>query len=84
MILDTCLCRRRFGKQVIKNFDCSSGKADVIFRPGKVNGEDMQALDEARSFKATSTEAYYSMAGAGTFLVRAGKEGHRRFKPRRR
>jgi hypothetical protein len=52
-----------------------NGKAaDVVFRPGKVDGADMQALDEARSFKATSTEAYYSMTGAGTFLVRAGKE----------
>ncbi|MGH7767348.1 MAG: serine kinase [Candidatus Binatia bacterium] len=51
-----------------------NGKADVIFQPGKVNGANLQALDELRSFKATSTEACYSMEGVGRFLVRAGKE----------
>lgn len=51
-----------------------NGKADVIFRPGKVNGANLQTLDEARSFKATSNEAYYSMEGVGRFLVRGGQE----------
>jgi len=51
-----------------------NGKADVIIRPGKVNGENLQMLDEARGFKATANEAYYSMQGVGRFRVRAGRE----------
>jgi len=51
-----------------------NGKADVIFRPGNVDGENLQPLDETRSFAATATEARYSMEGVGKFLVRSGRE----------
>jgi hypothetical protein len=50
------------------------GKADVVFRLGKVNGSNLPTIDEARRFKATSEEAYYFFDGAGRFLVRAGQE----------
>jgi hypothetical protein len=49
-------------------------KADVVFRFGKVNGANLETLDQARSFKATSDEAYYSLEGVGEFLVRRGRE----------
>ena len=51
-----------------------NGKADVIFLLGKVDGTNLQTLDEARRFKATSEEAYYFFEGVGRFLVRGGQE----------
>jgi hypothetical protein len=49
-------------------------KADVLFRLGKVNGVNLEMLDEERSFKATSDEAYYYLESVGKFLVREGRE----------
>ena len=49
-------------------------KADVLFRFGKVNGTNLETLDEGRSFKATSDEAYYYLESVGKFLVRGGRE----------
>jgi hypothetical protein len=51
-----------------------NGKADVIFRLGKVDETNLQVLDDARSFKATSDEAYYFFKEVGRFLVRGGRE----------
>lgn len=49
-------------------------KADVIFRPGRVNGSNLHTVDEMHSFKADANEAYYSMEGVGSFLARGGQE----------
>jgi hypothetical protein len=48
--------------------------ADVVFRFGKVNGADLETLDETRSFKATPDEAYYYLEGVGKFRVCGGRE----------
>jgi hypothetical protein len=49
-------------------------EADVLFGFGKVNGANLETFDQARSFKATSDEAYYSLESVGKFLVRGGRE----------
>jgi hypothetical protein len=48
--------------------------ADVVFRFGKVNGANLEILDETRSFKATPDEAYYYLKGVGSVLARGGRE----------
>jgi hypothetical protein len=49
-------------------------KPDAVFRFGKVNGADLETLDEVRSFKATADEAYYYLDGVGKFRVCGGRE----------
>lgn len=53
---------------------CKEKTADIVVRPGRVNGVALEPVDKGRRFGVSSEGACYSFEGVGTFMVRGGHE----------